>query len=157
MSATLAEIDLPIRGMTCASCASRIERKLNKLDGVTATVNYATEKASVAYDAAAVEPEQLLAAVEAAGYSAALPAAWSPPRWPPAPLRRGQATDLPSGLPLDAGPQGHWARRPAPRTRQRPDLFKPEIDEMGEGQRSGTSMPASGQAGAGRQKALASG
>jgi P-type Cu+ transporter len=73
MSAILAQIDLPIRGMTCASCASRIERRLNKLDGVTATVNYATEKASVAYDAAAVEPEQLVAAVEAAGYSAALP------------------------------------------------------------------------------------
>src|SRR5919197_1476401 len=75
MSAILAQIDLPIRGMTCASCASRIERKLNKLEGVTATVNYATEKASVAYDAAGVWPEQLLAAVEAAGYSAVLPAA----------------------------------------------------------------------------------
>jgi Cu+-exporting ATPase len=74
MSAILAQIDLPIRGMTCASCASRIERKLNKLAGVTATVNYATEKASVSYDLAAVEPEQLVAAVEAAGYSAALPA-----------------------------------------------------------------------------------
>jgi Cu+-exporting ATPase len=74
MSAILAQIDLPIRGMTCASCASRIERKLNKLDGVSATVNYATEKASVSYDLAAVEPEQLVAAVEAAGYLAALPA-----------------------------------------------------------------------------------
>ncbi len=73
MSTALAQIDLPIRGMTCASCASRIERKLNKLDGVTATVNYATEKASVAYEAAAVEPAQLVAAIEAAGYSAALP------------------------------------------------------------------------------------
>ena len=73
MNAVLAQLDLPIGGMTCASCASRIERKLNKLDGVTATVNYATEKASVSYDAAAVEPEQLVAAVEAAGYSAALP------------------------------------------------------------------------------------
>src|ERR671923_2738843 len=66
-------VELTIGGMTCASCASRIERKLNRLEGVTATVNYATEKASVAYDAAAVEPEQLLAAGEAAGYSAALP------------------------------------------------------------------------------------
>ena len=45
--------------MTCASCANRIERKLNKLDGVTATVNYATEKATVEFDAGAVEPEQL--------------------------------------------------------------------------------------------------
>jgi P-type Cu+ transporter len=75
MSAVAAHIELPIKGMTCASCASRIERKLNKLDGVTATVNYATEKASVEYDADAVAAEELVAAVEAAGYSAALPAA----------------------------------------------------------------------------------
>ena len=68
-------VDLPITGMTCASCANRIERRLNKLDGVTATVNYATEKAAVDYDAAAVEPEQLVAAVEAAGYQALLPSA----------------------------------------------------------------------------------
>jgi P-type Cu+ transporter len=68
-------LELPIAGMTCASCANRIERKLNKLDGVTATVNYATEKATVEFDAAAVAPEQLVAAVEAAGYQAALPSA----------------------------------------------------------------------------------
>jgi Cu+-exporting ATPase len=86
MSAALAQIELPIRGMTCASCASRIERRLNKLDGVSATVNYATEKASVAYDADAVAPEQLVAAVEAAGYSAALPAA-APERDELLPLR----------------------------------------------------------------------
>ncbi len=65
-------LELPITGMTCASCANRIERKLNKLDGVTATVNYATEKAKVQFDAS-VAPEQLLEAVEAAGYSAELP------------------------------------------------------------------------------------
>ena len=47
--------------MTCASCANRIERKLNTLDGVSATVNYATERATVDYDAAAVEPAQLVA------------------------------------------------------------------------------------------------
>jgi Cu+-exporting ATPase len=68
-------IDLPITGMTCASCANRIERKLNKLDGVTATVNYATERASVEYDPERVEPGQLLGAVEAAGYHAELPSA----------------------------------------------------------------------------------
>ncbi len=67
------QVELPITGMTCASCANRIERKLNKLDGVTATVNYATEKATVEYDAGAVDPEQLLGAVEAAGYKAKLP------------------------------------------------------------------------------------
>ncbi len=70
-------VELAITGMTCASCANRVERKLNKLDGVTATVNYATEKAKVAFPAG-VAPEDLLAAVEAAGYSAALPT-------PPAP------------------------------------------------------------------------
>ncbi|WP_418064503.1 heavy metal translocating P-type ATPase [Pimelobacter simplex] len=58
--------------MTCASCANRIERKLNKLDGVTATVNYATEKAKVSY-AEGVTTDALVAAVEAAGYGAALP------------------------------------------------------------------------------------
>src|SRR5689334_16611994 len=71
----MATAELPITGMTCASCANRIERRLNRLDGVTATVNYATEKATVSYDAAEVAPEQLVAAVEAAGYQAALPAA----------------------------------------------------------------------------------
>lgn len=67
------EIELAITGMTCASCANRIERKLNKLDGVTASVNYATEKAKVAYPAG-VSTDDLLATVEAAGYGADLPA-----------------------------------------------------------------------------------
>jgi Cu+-exporting ATPase len=66
------EVELSIGGMTCASCANRVERKLNKLDGVVATVNYATEKARV--DApAGIDPADLLAAVEAAGYTARLP------------------------------------------------------------------------------------
>jgi Cu+-exporting ATPase len=73
MSATREHVDLPIAGMTCASCANRIERRLNKLDGVTATVNYATEKASVEFDGATVAPDQLVEAVEAAGYRAELP------------------------------------------------------------------------------------
>jgi P-type Cu+ transporter len=66
-------IELAIGGMTCASCANRIERKLNKLEGVTATVNYATEKARVEF-AEGVAPEDLVATVEAAGYTAELPA-----------------------------------------------------------------------------------
>jgi len=73
VSATREHVDLPIAGMTCASCANRIERRLNELDGVTATVNYATEKASVEFDGAAVAPDQLVEAVEAAGYHAVLP------------------------------------------------------------------------------------
>jgi Cu+-exporting ATPase len=66
-------VELSIGGMTCASCANRIERKLNKLDGVTATVNYATEKAKVTFPEG-VDPQQLIAEVEKAGYTAALPA-----------------------------------------------------------------------------------
>ena len=66
-------VRLDVDGMTCASCAARIERKLNKLDGVQATVNYATEEAAVAYDPEVVAIDDLLSAVEAAGYRAALP------------------------------------------------------------------------------------
>ena len=75
MSALTEHVELPIEGMTCASCANRIERRLNKVDGVTATVNYATERATVEYDPAAVEPDALVGAVEAEGYSATLPSA----------------------------------------------------------------------------------
>ena len=75
MSTTAIErVELPITGMTCASCANRVERNLNKLDGVTASVNYATEKARVEFDTGRVAAEQLVAAVEAAGYQAVLPA-----------------------------------------------------------------------------------
>ena len=77
MSATrhIEHVELPIMGMTCASCAARIERKLNKLDGVTATVNYATERATVEFDPELTPAEDLLGAVKAAGYQALLPAA----------------------------------------------------------------------------------
>ncbi|MFC8682603.1 heavy metal translocating P-type ATPase [Microbacterium ureisolvens] len=70
------DVELEISGMTCASCATRIERKLNKLPGVEATVNYATEKARVRADG--VEAAELIAAVESAGYSAAVPAPVAP-------------------------------------------------------------------------------
>ena len=62
-------VELDITGMTCASCANRIERKLNKLDGVTATVNYATERARVTR-AATVATDDLVGTVAAAGYAA---------------------------------------------------------------------------------------
>jgi Cu+-exporting ATPase len=65
-------VELAIEGMTCASCAARIEKRLNKLDGVTATVNYATEKAKVAHSGD-VTTDDLVAAVEKAGYGARLP------------------------------------------------------------------------------------
>ncbi len=73
--ATEERLELPITGMTCASCATRIEKRLNRLDGVEATVNYATERASVTLDPATdVTPEDLVAAVGDAGYEAVLPA-----------------------------------------------------------------------------------
>jgi Cu+-exporting ATPase len=65
-------IELTIGGMTCASCAARIEKKLNKLDGVTASVNYATEKAKVTFTDE-VTVDQLIGTVEKTGYTAALP------------------------------------------------------------------------------------
>src|SRR5689334_7602429 len=68
-----AVVDLPIEGMSCASCAARVEQRLNKLDGVSATVNYATEHASVEYDPTRVKPATLVNAIEEAGYSARLP------------------------------------------------------------------------------------
>jgi Cu+-exporting ATPase len=67
-------VELPISGMTCASCIVRIETQLNKLETVDASVNFATETASIDYDAGAVAPKQLVEAVEAAGYRVDLPA-----------------------------------------------------------------------------------
>ena len=66
-------VELEIGGMTCASCAMRIEKKLNKLEGVVATVNYATEKAKITVPDG-YDPAVLIAEVEKTGYSAALPA-----------------------------------------------------------------------------------
>ncbi|MFF0945901.1 heavy metal translocating P-type ATPase [Kocuria sp. CPCC 205300] len=80
-------LELEIGGMTCASCANRIERKLNKLDGVTATVNYATEKARISAPAG-YAPQALVAEVEKAGYTAALPASEEE-------QREAEATDRP--------------------------------------------------------------
>jgi P-type Cu+ transporter len=65
-------VELSIGGMTCASCAARVEKKLNKLEGVSATVNFTTEKAKVSFPDS-LPPEALVAVVEATGYTAALP------------------------------------------------------------------------------------
>ena len=69
-----AHVDLDITGMTCAACAARIEKKLNRIEGVTATVNYATEKASVTYPRTAIDVADLVHAVELIGYGAEVPA-----------------------------------------------------------------------------------
>ena len=89
------DVELEISGMTCASCANRIEKKLNKLDGVVATVNYATEKAKVTFPET-VTPDDLVATVEQAGYTATLPPprprTTASPRW-----RRTRSTRCASG------------------------------------------------------------
>ncbi|HUR03784.1 MAG TPA: heavy metal translocating P-type ATPase [Nonomuraea sp.] len=102
-------VELSIGGMTCASCANRIERKLNKLDGVTATVNYATEKAKVTFSDG-VDAQQLISEVEKAGYTAALPAppktdataAEHEPEDELRPLRHRLVTSLVLGVPVIA-------------------------------------------------------
>ena len=83
------QIELSIGGMTCASCASRIEKKLNRMAGVTATVNYATEKAMVTV-ADGVTSQDLIATVEKTGYTAELPA---PPAATDDPAEQAQPGD----------------------------------------------------------------
>jgi P-type Cu+ transporter len=87
--------DLVIGGMTCASCAARVEKKLNRLDGVTATVNFATEAARVSFPGTLTVAE-LIAAVERTGYTAALPV----------PRQSGQDDTA-----AEAGPSGRGLRR----------------------------------------------
>ncbi|GAA2780714.1 heavy metal translocating P-type ATPase [Saccharopolyspora taberi] len=80
---TGARIELAIGGMTCASCAARIEKKLNKIEGVQATVNYATEKANVVHPDG-ITPDELVAVVEKAGYTATVPQPEAEEAEPPA-------------------------------------------------------------------------
>jgi P-type Cu+ transporter len=89
------QVELTISGMTCASCANRVEKRLNKLDGVEASVNYATEKARVRHDGE-VSTDDLVAAVEAAGYTAALPE-------PRRADSSGDLTGAPAGTGLETG------------------------------------------------------
>ena len=71
-------INLDITGMSCASCAARIAKKLNKVDGAQATVNYATSKAHV-LTTKPIEVDDLIGVVEAAGYGASVPTPAAPP------------------------------------------------------------------------------
>lgn len=66
----MSHLDLGVTGMTCTSCSSRVERKLNKLEGVSASVNFATEAAAIEYDSQSVSPQELISVVEGAGYGA---------------------------------------------------------------------------------------
>ncbi|MCW2972911.1 MAG: heavy metal translocating P-type ATPase [Thermoleophilia bacterium] len=100
---TLERIDLPITGMTCTACANRVERTLNKLDGVRASVNYATERAAVEFDTELLAPARLVEAVAGAGYGASLPADGStdePVEDHMAPLRRRLVTSAALAVPV---------------------------------------------------------
>ncbi|TDD02454.1 copper-translocating P-type ATPase [Saccharopolyspora terrae] len=94
-------VELAITGMTCASCANRIERKLNKLDGVAASVNYATEKAQVSAPEG-LDPQRLVEVVEAAGYGAALPTAEPEQEEPADALRQRLLGSLALSVPVVA-------------------------------------------------------
>ncbi|MFJ7156686.1 heavy metal translocating P-type ATPase [Streptomyces sp. NPDC101118] len=96
-TAAAAEVELSIGGMTCASCAARIEKKLNRMDGVTATVNYATEKARVTY-AGGIEVADLIATVVKTGYTAE-----EPPPPAPEPTAAPQAPAAPGAPGTEAG------------------------------------------------------
>jgi Cu+-exporting ATPase len=97
------QVELAIGGMTCASCANRIEKRLNKLEGVTATVNYATETAKVSY-ADGIGSDQLVATVEKAGYTATLPT-------PPHSSGALEGAEAGSGLETDHDPARSIRRR----------------------------------------------
>ncbi|MER5601089.1 heavy metal translocating P-type ATPase [Streptomyces sp. NPDC002265] len=96
-STATAEVELLVGGMTCASCAARVEKKLNRMDGVTATVNFATERARIVHPAG-IQVADLIATVVKTGYTAEVPA-------PPAPREPE---------PQETGPQEPGARKPAP-------------------------------------------
>ena len=87
---TTHSVELTIGGMTCASCAARVEKSLNRLDGVQATVNYATERARV-FAPSGISTETLVAAVESTGYTASLP-----------PVREQKADDVSADPPTRA-------------------------------------------------------
>ena len=95
----LGAVDLDVTGMTCAACASRIERKLNKLDGVHASVNYATERARVRLDAPR-DISELIATIEATGYGAHLPEPGAPESDRVGYLRRRLVVAVALGLPV---------------------------------------------------------
>ncbi|WP_330238819.1 heavy metal translocating P-type ATPase [Streptomyces sp. NBC_00525] len=105
-----------IGGMTCASCAARVEKKLNRMDGVTATVNYATEKARVSYDGAGVSVDDLIATVEKTGYTAKRVARPGEERTAPAPEAERPAPEAqrPTPPPVPASPRPRPPQQPEP-------------------------------------------
>ena len=109
----LVQVDLGVTGMTCTSCSGRVERKLNKLDGVDATVSYATETASISYDPDKVDPDELIATVKDAGYDAFTLSAPGDP---------GDVVVDPAGAESGADAAGPQDRIEAARERESADL-----------------------------------
>ena len=105
-AADLIQLDLGVTGMTCTSCSNRVERKLNKLDGVDATVNFATESASVSYDPSKVDTGTLISTVQGAGYDAFAMAAQQDA---PAPTSAGDGTGSDGGTGSGANGAGSGA------------------------------------------------
>ncbi|MGW9305860.1 heavy metal translocating P-type ATPase, partial [Streptomyces cyaneofuscatus] len=99
-AADASEAELMIGGMTCASCAARVEKKLNRMDGVTATVNYATEKARVTFTEG-LELSDLVATVERTGYTAR---PLAPPKPDPAPEPEQKPEQEPAQAPAPTPP-----------------------------------------------------
>ena len=105
-AADLIQLDLGVTGMTCTSCSNRVERKLNKLDGVDATVNFATESASMSYDPSKVDTGTLISTVQGAGYDAFAMAAQQDA---PAPTSDGDGTGSDGGTGSGANGAGSGA------------------------------------------------
>ncbi|WP_369246731.1 heavy metal translocating P-type ATPase [Streptomyces sp. R41] len=98
---TTSEVELSIGGMTCASCAARVEKKLNRMDGVTATVNFATEKAKVSYPEG-IQVADLIATVVKTGYTAEEPPPPAPPEETAAPAEDPELASLRARLVVSA-------------------------------------------------------
>ncbi|MFJ3085072.1 heavy metal translocating P-type ATPase [Streptomyces sp. NPDC086838] len=120
-AAELSQAEFMIGGMTCASCAARVEKKLNRMDGVTATVNYATEKARVRYDGVGVSVRDLVATVEKTGYTAKPLPRSEPQATPPEPQTTPPAQQTATPPPAEAArPERPDARDPEPVPAQEP-------------------------------------
>ena len=102
-------VDLLVGGMTCASCVGRVEKKLNRLEGVEASVNLATASARVAYDPALVDEDTLVATVERTGYTARCPASTTTP--PPRTDDAGPRPAAPTGGRGAADGRRRWCWR----------------------------------------------
>src|SRR5580658_9564090 len=100
----MAGVELAISGMTCASCVARVEKQLTKLTGVSASVNLATQIATVSFPAT-TDPADLVAAVRQAGYTATLPAQQTPAQQTPAQQTPAQQTPAQQAASSDASPR----------------------------------------------------